>query len=223
MKPSNLNYRLPAYKCDRFGNIFFCIHCDKSYSSEKSVKLHLGETHADNHYFCSFCGGYYETDWSLKRHQNIFRYNCKRCDYCSNHFAQYRVHVERVHKVKLKPKYTRPRQFNGIFECKICGYQVLKKHPYETHMKSIHNQETNADSSDENSWTDLFFMDWNRQILNRGDVNLHDVYSNTCLQYENCEKFCTMSWFVISSITEAPIQILISSANYSFLKCTLST
>lgn len=131
-------YNLPSFKTDIYGNVYYCVHCKTAFYNSRTVKNHLGTVHNDFQYFCEYCGEFFSIDWQLKRHQNLYTYNCDHCEYSTNHYSQFRDHSSRVHKIEMKPKFRSENRYNKIYECDICGYQVLRPHMFKKHMRTIH-------------------------------------------------------------------------------------
>ncbi|TMW43613.1 hypothetical protein DOY81_011307 [Sarcophaga bullata] len=118
---------------------FQCSHCDKKFTRNFQLKLHLISVHqigGSLQYNCKICNKTFASNHSLSYHQKSVHYQQKphACQQCDKQFV---LKTQLVSHMRIHTGETKPR----IYECEKCDKKWPTRSDLKTHMRS-HNPKT---------------------------------------------------------------------------------
>ena len=111
-----------------------CEICNKSYSTNGSLKMHIKMVHDKIKDFeCELCEFKCSTNGSLKTHikrvhDKIKDFECELCEFKCSTNGDLKAHIKQVHD-KIKD-----------FECELCDYKCSTNSHLKMHIKRVHNK-----------------------------------------------------------------------------------
>ena len=171
---------------------FACEPCDKTFSSEQSLKIHNGVAHQSfdcskemtekkGQFICNTCGKSYTTKWSMKMHFKSAHEGKKRkstddakneffCNQCDRSFGTQKslnLHVGIKHS-----NYTSYYSKKGSrVVCNECGNDFYDVSSAICHIKNLHkNLNQSMHNDDQNK---LFCNHCDRSFTNQSKLNMH--------------------------------------------------
>ena len=64
-----------------------CNMCNKTFDSQKSLKVHYQTSHEEKHHNCEVCGKYFGQPYRLKEHSISHKHKPFKCDTCGCTFS----------------------------------------------------------------------------------------------------------------------------------------
>ena len=142
---------------------WLCTKCDQASSSLNKLKEHFKEDHLSDLLFCDLCKMLFPEESGLKYHMRCYhqpykQWKCRRCNFSTTQYRQYRTHEKRHIKSvqcdkcdqKLKNKYSLQRHMQRkhsdqdvnnptkTFKCNICNTAFFEAGHLDNHMRSKH-------------------------------------------------------------------------------------
>ena len=111
------------------GSLFFCRSCEKTFTRNSTLKMHIKTVHEGIKLKCQQCPKEFVQSKDLKRHIKVIhegiKYKCQECLKEYNNTTNFKEHVEVIHG-------------GIIYKCKQCPKEYSTKDFLRTHVKSIH-------------------------------------------------------------------------------------
>ena len=137
-----------------------CTKCDQTSSSVHKLKEHFKEDHLSDLLFCDLCKLLFPEESSLKYHMSCYhhpykQWKCRRCNFSTTQYRQYRRHEKRhiksvqcdkcdvmMNKYSLQRhmqrKHTDQVNPSKTFKCNICNITFVEAAHMDNHMRSKH-------------------------------------------------------------------------------------
>jgi len=106
-----------------------CEPCNKTYSTEKGLMVHIQSKHEGVKYDCDLCDNKYASQITLRNHiQSIHegvKYACNQCDYQATDRCNLTRHIKSKHE-------------GAKYACNQCEHQATDKSNLARHIQSMH-------------------------------------------------------------------------------------
>ena len=120
-----------------------CAYCDIETDSDKSMRVHLKNSHPDKSlYKCNKCE--YKSNWfgNMKVHKASLHeeivYSCDKCEYKNKWRPPFLEHKREMHGEFVRnSKHCQDRVFKQIL-CDVCGYKAKSVNSLRNHKNSNH-------------------------------------------------------------------------------------
>lgn len=124
-----INLRAHIQRMHITGHEVKCPQCDKEFTNEKKLKLHISSVHDEKKFQCSLCGLKILNKYSLQRHMNIHTQTRDFvCPHCGKAF--YCKSVLTIH--------LRTHSGETPYVCNTCSKGFIHRRIYVMHMQKFH-------------------------------------------------------------------------------------